>query len=80
MNEYEKKELKSEKDNNHENSKKGGRNYLIAGLLEETSIALLHTLKSFSNLISNLIVKKGFKHVLSRKINNNPIELQFGAN
>lgn len=37
-------------------------------------------LKSFSDCITDLTTKKDSKHVLSGKMKNNPIELQFGAN
>lgn len=53
---------------------------LYRSVSEETFLILLCVLRSFSDLISNLLKKKGFKRVFCGKINNDPIELRFGIN
>ena len=81
MDEDEKEKIsKSKSNNSNDTSKKGGRKCLIGGLSEETFFTLSHTLKCFSDLIIDLIIKKGFEFVLSGKIDNDPIELRFGIN
>ena len=65
---------------NNDNKTKVGRKILRGGPSEETIFALAHTLRSFSDLIKRLLTKKNFKHVLTGKMNNDPIELRFSSN
>ena len=50
-----------------------GRKKLIGGPSEETFLTLSHTLCAHSDLNKNLLSKKGLKHVLTGRSNNDPI-------
>ena len=64
----------------HEKKRTAGRKRLIGGPSEETFLTLSHTLRSFSDLITYLLDKKGFKYVLCGRVNNDPIEMRFSLN
>ena len=65
--------------NNNNNDNTGGKS-LFSGLAEENLFSISHTLNYFSDQITCLLTDKGFKHAISGKSNNDPIEHLFSLN
>ena len=79
LHEFKKLNDEQNKDNSNGNNKTC-RKILFGGPSEETSMALLHPLNSFSGKTIHLLTVKGFNYVLTWKISNDPIEHRFSMN